>query len=420
MRVLYLDGVGPFGGASRSLYEAIKHLPAGEVEAYFIATKGTALNYYKKVAKDIIVTRGLSRFDNTAYGHYRGLRWLIVLRELFHLPFTIISVARAKRKLGHVDLVHVNEITEIIPLLIAKYILQAPAIVHVRSVQRTGDSKRTRWIQNRLRRNVDAVVAIDESVRASLPPDMHVDVVHNSFSVHQEPRVATPVSKTLDSLPRSSLKVGFVGNLLQAKGIIDLIEAARIVIGSGRSVEFVIVGGNTRRKGAFAFALSLLGLAQDSEAQVKELVRRYGLQERIHLLGPTDDIQSVYERLDILCFPSYLYAPGRPVFEAAFFAVPSVVAVAEPRPDTLIDGHTGVAIPEKSPDKLATAIMHFADDREEIVRMGTNAKELALSNFEPTANSVRLLALYRRVLSQRRQGLKPTHREVQAEARTPI
>ena len=416
MRVLYVDGVGPFGGASRSLYEAIQHLPAGEVEAHFIAAKGTALNYYKRVAKDIVVTRGLSRFDNTAYGHYRGLRWLIVLRELFHLPFTIISVARAKRKLGHVDLIHVNEITEIIPLLIAKSVFKVPAIVHVRSVQRTGDSKQTRWIQNRLRRNVDAVVAIDESVRASLPPDMHVDVVHNSFSVRQEPRAATTVSKRLDALPRSSLKAGFVGNLLQAKGIIDLIEAARIVVASGRDVEFVIVGGNTRSKGAFALALSMLGLAQDSEAQVNELVRRYSLQERVHLLGPTDDIQSVYERLDVLCFPSYLYAAGRPVFEAAFFAVPSIVAVAAPRPDTLIDGHTGIAIPEKAPDKLAAAIIHFADNREEVARMGSNAKQLALANFEPTANSARLLALYRRVLSQRH--LRPIPEQVPAEVAT--
>ena len=65
LKVLYIDGVGPFGGASRSLYEAMKAFPEGAVERYFVMQEGTAGEFYGRVAKGMITTRGITRFDNT-------------------------------------------------------------------------------------------------------------------------------------------------------------------------------------------------------------------------------------------------------------------------------------------------------------------------------------------------------------------
>ena len=45
IRVLYIDGDGPFGGASRSLFEAVRALPDGTVAPYFVASRGTALDF---------------------------------------------------------------------------------------------------------------------------------------------------------------------------------------------------------------------------------------------------------------------------------------------------------------------------------------------------------------------------------------
>ena len=67
--------------------------------------------------------------------------------------------------------------------------------------------------------------------------------------------------------------------------------------------------------------------------------------------------------MDVLCFPSHYDAPGRPIFEAAFFGVPSIVAVRNPRPDTLVDGETGLAIRPHDADELAEAITRLATHR---------------------------------------------------------
>jgi glycosyltransferase involved in cell wall biosynthesis len=403
MKVLYIDGVGPFGGASRSLYEAVRAVKNEGVEVYFVTAQGSVVPYYSELANDIVTALGLTRFDNTQYSYYRGLRWIVVLRELVHLPSTLLALARAKLRWKDIDLIHVNEITEVLPMLLARWLFKVPVVVHVRSVaRRDTDSSRCRWINGVLRNKVNAVVAIDESVRASLPADLSVDVIHNSFTPKYAANPDQEFFSQLSRLDGSSLKVGFVGNLLLAKGLFDLLDAAKIVCDQGHNVEFLIVGDVARKdKGVKAWILNKLGLAQDIKSELLNKIRQYGLSDKFHLLGATHDIQRAYEHFDVLCFPSHFDAPGRPIFEAAFSGVPSIAAINQPKPDTLIDRRTGLAVPPKNPEKLAEAILYFVSNPEETKRMGENAKALAKENFTPSTNAEKLLMIYRRVLNSK-------------------
>jgi len=400
IKVLYIDGDGPFGGASRSLFEAVRALPADSVEPYFVASRGTALGFYEQVAKEVVATRGMTKFDNTRYSYYRGVRWLVLLREMFHLPFTFAALLKARRQWKQVDLIHVNESVYIIPALLAKRIFRAPLVVHVRSMARMDEcSRRTLWLNATLAREADAVVAIDENIRATLPGKLAVDVINNSFTAKCAPKPDAQLMEKLDALRPGSLKVGFVGNLHHSKGLFDILEAAKLIRQAGRDVEFLIVGGVTLEdKGLKAWALAQAGLAQNVQIELAARVESEGLSDCFHLIGTTLDIKCVYDRLDVLLFPSHYDAPGRPVFEAAFSSVPSIVSVNKPRADTLVHGETGLAIPAQNPLKLAEAILYFVDNPSEVQRMGANAKELADSNFDPATNARKLLAIYIRVI----------------------
>lgn len=402
MNVMYIDGVGPFGGASRSLYEAVAVLSRDGVNPHFVAARGTALDVYAKVAVGVVDTRGLTRFDNTEYGHYRGVRWLVLLREIFHVPFTFVALAKAARRWrGKIDLIHVNEVTEIIPGLIAKWLFKVPLVVHVRSPQRKIQSWRTQTIDRLLARFADAVIAINETTRATLPAQLPVDVIQNSFTAKRGQNPDPVILAKLDALRPDSLKVGFVGNLHISKGILDLVDAARLLRDVGANVEFVIVGGHTRVGGGIkGWLLRLTGLAQDVHGDLLERIASHGLESTFLLLGPTHDIQCVYERLDVITFPSHFDAPGRPVFEAAFSGVPCIACVSDPKPDTLMHGETGLAIPARDAAALAQAIRHFEGDRNEVARMGAQARQLAVENFEPEANARRLKQVYARVLKR--------------------
>lgn len=400
MRVLYIDGVGPFGGASRSLFEAVRALRSDGVKPYFLAANGTALSFYGQVAEDLIATRGLTRFDNTHYSHYRGVRWLVLLREIFHLPFTLVAIRKAFGKWkGTIDLVHVNEVTEIIPGLLAKRLFKVPMVVHVRSPQWANhQSLRSRWLCRVLKRSANAIIAINETTRITMTAELNVDVIQNSFTPKRSPDPDPSMLYKLEKLRAGSLKIGFVGNVQVSKGILELVEAARLLKEQDADVEFVIVGGHTRvDKGLRGWVLSKAGLVQDVVEELQQRIKKYGLEQSFHLLGATSDIQCVYERLDVITFPSHFDAPGRPVFEAAFSAVPSIVCVNKPLSDTLVHNVTGLAIPARDPVALSEAIRHFEKNRDEVKRMGREAQKLAIDNFEPARNAARLFDVYKRV-----------------------
>ncbi|WP_447742116.1 glycosyltransferase family 4 protein [Pseudomonas laurentiana] len=402
LKVLYIDGDGPMGGASRSLYEAVSRLVGMGVSPYFLVSSGTASDFYRKVSGELVETRGMSKFDNTRYGYYRNARWLIVLREIFHAPFMISALLRAKRKWKKVDVIHVNEFVYIVPALLAKWLFRAPLVVHVRALARDDQASwRVRLLNSVFYRYVDQVVAIDGNVRNTLPAELPVEIINNSFNTVNSTSPAQAFVERLAALDEKSLKVGFVGNLHLSKGVLEIVEAATLLRRSGRKIDFVMVGGVTiEDKGPKAWVLSKLGFAQNFGSEMKRLIREGQLEDTFHLMGPTLDIKYVYDRLDVLLFPSHFDAPGRPVFEAGFSAVPSIVAAENPTPDTFVPNETGLAIPAKDPKALADAIAYMYDHPDERVRMGQNAQELAHRNFMPETNAKKLLNVYKSVVTQ--------------------
>jgi glycosyltransferase involved in cell wall biosynthesis len=405
MRVLYIHMTGAFAGGCRSLYEVVRAVPKGEIESLFVAPRGSVHDFLSRLG-EVVDTRGISQFDNTRYSYYRGLRWLVVIRELAFIPSTVSALLRAYRLWKTVDVIHVNEVTGVLPWLIARFLFKAPVVVHVRSVVRNDRrSLRTRCINWLLRHKANATIAIDETVRASLPADLPVDVIHNSFSLDSNENADRAFADRLNLKP-DSLKVGFVGNLLRVKGIFELIEAARLTRDRGLNAEFIIVGADAGRSGTLrSRILDKLRLGQDVDTEVRAKVDEYELDDRVHMAGFMANIAQAYARMDVICFPSHYDAPGRPIFEAAFLKVPSIAAVRNPKPDTLVEGVTGLAIPPHDAEALAKAITTIATDRSLGTKMGQAAYEMASSNFRAEHNSKRLLAVYRRVLEQ--AGAKP-------------
>lgn len=395
VRVLYLHPAGPFGGASKSLTELYRALASHGVFGTVLMPRGTAEAIFSEVGLEVHSIRGLSQFDNTRYGYYRKLRWIILLRELFLLPFSLWGIWRLRRRTF--DLIHANEIT-LLPLgVVAKWVLRIPLVVHVRSVQRKPDSSlRTRWVNALLRRYADAVVAIDHTVAASLETDLPLHVIHNGLKVHKQS------IKAYVETDDKTVKVGFLGVLIPLKGIFELVESVRILRTRGVHIECLVAGENARQlSGLKAWLLNKLGFARDVRGELEILIKRHSLEDRIKLIGFVSDVRDIYPQLDILCFPSHLDAAGRPVFEAAFYSVPSIVALANPMPDAMLHEVTGLAIPAPEPLLIADALQRLVEAPEFRRQLGRQAKIWAEETFTVEANAARMLDLYRHVLSSR-------------------
>jgi glycosyltransferase involved in cell wall biosynthesis len=393
IRVLVLHASAAFGGASKSLVELLGGIARENLSVTVLVPRGAVAERFRGAGMEVVEVAGLSQFDNTRISFYRGLRWIVVLREIAFLPATLLALWRLRHRAF--DLIHANEITLAPAGVLAKIILRRPLVVHVRSLQRSATRQRTRWLFGLVRRHADAVVAIDEGVRRSLPSDVPARVIHNTLSLRGNSPAPVPAAR---------MRVGFVGNFLPFKGIHEFMQAARLCRDRGLPVEFIIAGDNPRSvSGVSGWLLGLLGFARDVRSELAQFVKKERLEHMVRFTGFVDDVASIYTQLDVLCFTTHLDAPGRPVIEAAFFGVPSIVAVRDPQPDTIVHNETGICIDSPDPVRLADAIEHLQRNPAERVRLGEGARRLAHRNFDRSQNAAAMLALYHEVVGRERQ-----------------
>jgi len=289
----------------------------------------------------------------------------------------------------------------LLPIVLTKLIFKKPVVVHVRSLQQTEKTYlRIRLIKFVLKHFSDDIIAIDETVKTSIPKGLTVDVIHNGFSLElQNLSVGKEKSNLLPQVSRDTLKVGMVGTLLLMKGVYEFIEAARICKEKKYNIHFIFAGDNPRRvKGIKGFILRKFKFVYDVKSDIENLIHKYGMEKIVHLIKFTPNILEIYKNIDILCFPSHLNAVGRPVFEAAFFKIPSIVAITNPMKDTIIDKKTGICIEAKNPKALVDAIEYFYLNPKEIKRMGKSAYKLAMKNFDSKKNALKVLQIYNKLI----------------------
>ena len=388
IRVIYVHHTAPFGGASRSLLELIQSLPAGAVQPLVLTRRGQFQEILAAAGVAVLGCGGVSQFDNTRYSHYRGWRWLVLLRELAYLPSTLRGLLAAKRKWGRVDLVHINDVTLLPAIWLARRLFNCPVIVHVRSVQQPLRGWRGRLVAAVLRGSARRLIAIDETVKASLDPSLDAVVIHNGLRVARGEQSPAAL--------HDRFTVGMVGGLSRAKGCLEFVEAAALCRAQGADIRFVFVGKSMRRRSPLRdLVLRWFGLSQEIEEELKARIEALALADAIEFWPFTTDLEVVYRQFDAVCFPSHFDAPGRPIFEAAFFGVPSIAAVTQPMGDTIVDGVTGLAVRPREPRRLAEAILSLYANPEKRAELGRNAARLAHTHFDADGNALRVLGVYR-------------------------
>jgi len=400
MKILYIAGVGKYGGACRSLCENLTFLVNKKIEIMFLVQRGDASGFYRLFSKKIISSIGLVRFDNTDYSFYSGIRWVVLLREIFYIPFTILALIRAKLKWKQIDIIHVNELTEIFTLVLTKFFFRkSKVIIHCRSVFRSKiESKRFRLIKFLVNKYADYLIAIDENVKKSLPDHKDILVINNSYSKNTMIEESNQVLKIETS---NILKIGYVGTISEMKGIFDLIESLNYLKKQGYLFKLYIAGEEIRKYNSPIRNLLLyFKITRGSKKQLLEIIKNYNLIDEVIFLGHIKNMSDFYSKIDVVCFPSRLNTTGRPIIEAAYYSKPSVACVKKPMEDTLINYKTGIAVPSKAIDKLSEAIEYFINNKEQITHMGKNAKNLSNSNFNPKKNSNKLFKLYKELINE--------------------
>jgi glycosyltransferase involved in cell wall biosynthesis len=162
----------------------------------------------------------------------------------------------------------------------------------------------------------------------------------------------------------SDVVVGYVGRMIEAKGIVTLLDAAERFLAADAAVRVLWVGDG------------------EDAAALRARIGRSPDTQRHRFLGWQADMAAVYPALDILAVPSLYPEPfGRVSVEAQAAAVPVVSSLVGGLPETFVSDSTGIGVAPGDAEGLARAILTLASDPQRRQRMGAAGREWAAERF---------------------------------------
>ena len=177
--------------------------------------------------------------------------------------------------------------------------------------------------------------------------------------------------------PHDPPRVLYVGLLTPRKGVLDLIEASRLLADQGVRHELRLLGGTPDEGPA---------------AAVPVLEAADGTARLLGTRAP-EEMPQAYAEADVFCLPSWWEAMPLSVLEAMAAGLP-VVATDVGDVSRLVTPLCGRVVPTKSPHLLAEALRPLLEDVDQRRRMGDAARERARSAFSSSATARAIGALY--------------------------
>jgi len=161
-----------------------------------------------------------------------------------------------------------------------------------------------------------------------------------------------------------SIILGSIGRIDEPmKGIRVLLDAIKILYKGGTRFYAVIVGEGYSRK------------------ELEKYAEDVGLSNIVRFLGFWDNLQEIFDMIDIFVLPSF--SEGFPLvnLEAMQNGIPVVATDVGGVREAITDGVNGLVVPPRDPVKLATALKNVIQDNVMRERMGESARETARERF---------------------------------------
>jgi colanic acid/amylovoran biosynthesis glycosyltransferase len=229
-------------------------------------------------------------------------------------------------------------------------------------------------------------IAISEYNRACLlreAPDVEASKV-KTIHCGVEIEVFSPCQRTHGGPPVFLA----VGSLLQRKGHRYLLEACRILRSEGKDYRCIIVGDGPER------------------LELEKLVRKYGVEDQVELAGavPHEDILLYYDQADIFVHPSL--SEGIPVvlMEAMSKELPVIATRITGVPELVSHEEDGLLVGAAESAELAEAMMRLLTNVELRIRLGKNAREKILRDFNLDVNTAQIKELFKESDTLRPRG----------------
>lgn len=172
-----------------------------------------------------------------------------------------------------------------------------------------------------------------------------------------------------------------VGRLIEAKGLYEYAEAARLLRARYPEARFRVLGPPEQGLGSVPMSV----------------IEGWHEEGIIEYMGQTRDVRPFLRDTSVVVLPSWREGTPCSVMEGMSMARAAVVTDAPGCREVVVEGVNGFRVPLRSPKALADAMERFILEPELIERMGLAGRRLAESEFDAIKVSEHILRVMRLV-----------------------
>jgi glycosyltransferase involved in cell wall biosynthesis len=229
-----------------------------------------------------------------------------------------------------------------------------------------GASSLTKWFVRRIHRYIDAQIVLGDCLRPmyrGLIDESRVHVVPNGgdYSFSEE-----------DGVKGNRAKVLYLANFIPTKGIIEFVNAAKMIVATRSDVDFVAAG-------TFQDA--------ETESWLFEQAKSMGDRFRVFQNVAGKDKADLLLSSDIFVFPTYYKYEGHPwvLIEAMAAGLPIITTDHAAISETVVNGDNGHLVPKRDAAAVAAAIDLLLNDADLRKQMGLRSREIYSKKFTKDA-----------------------------------
>lgn len=198
-----------------------------------------------------------------------------------------------------------------------------------------------------------------------------------------------PGKKTIER--KGPLKVVFCGSVSETKGQLHMIEAIACLGWEERQqVHVDIYGSGTREYIAF----------------LNRKIRDNGLVNTVHMCGYCDCLQTKLPDYEVGMMCSRSEGFGLVTVEYMMSGLCVIASDTGVNPELVPDGECGLLYRYGDVADLARKLRFALTHREEIQKMGENAREYACQNFTATRNADRIYEIYQELIAEKNASIE--------------
>lgn len=365
-RILVLENSVVMTGALKAIITSSEYLHSS-FSFHFILAKGSIAGKWLE------------------HGHFEGIHyWPIteISRRfsalILYLPRLVLNGFRLKRfvKEYGIDLVHVNDVYNLIPVVAAFFGCRTPYVCHIRFMPAGFPPWLFNfWFKAHLR-YAKRMVVVSNALKNSLPPNDKIEVVYNGTVFDGLPSPEDHNEHTHILL--------YLANVIPGKGHNFALEAFLKIHDEIPEWKLRFVGGDNGFEKNRAYLMSL-----------KEKAVNSGIADKIEWKEFVDDVQSEYKAADVVLNFSESESFSMTSLEALSMGRPLIVSDCGGPAEIVDNGVSGFLVPNRDVDAMADAILKLAKAPALRADMGRKGALQMRERFDARVTTKKLMAVYR-------------------------